>query len=228
MAGSRRNANIKPGLSVLPGGQSSKSKYDEAEFLVGGKGTGPGDTVKESFRIHEGYIAEVQRWVQSGIFPYESWSDLYRHAIVRHLTHFLPSVEGEVEGSVLYQLRQIDEVVARETFHLKFTKSIASIANLVRQIIEVPGGKAEVGRMIRTMKKQIDRMRPGFWRSYYESMFMREFSVYLNSGLVVLSAGSDEDGGDGESFPEGLPQELLQELHANDDLVNEDDEREDD
>jgi hypothetical protein len=205
----RRNTKIGAGMTLVPGGQK-QPKYDEAEFLVGGKGTGPGDTVKESFRIHEGYLAEVQRLVQAGVFPYETWSDLYRHAVVRHV-EYLTALEPHMEGSVLYQLRQIDAIVAREQFNLKFMKNIASVANVIRQIIEIPGGKEEIGRMIRQMRKQIMQMDRGFWRSYYETLFMREFGGYINSGLVVLSQGSDSD--DEHDTGADLSPDALQRIH---------------
>jgi hypothetical protein len=180
-------------LSVLIGGRST-SKYDEAEFLVGGRGVGgAGETEKQSFKLFEGYIAECDRLLKSGLYPYKTLSDLYRHAAVRHV-FWLQSLEPEeIEGSVLYQVSQIDDIVAAEEFQIRFCRSIESASKMVRAVIKMPGGKAHAGRVLRRIRDKIDKMRSGFWRSYYEKLFLDEFGLYLNDGLVLLSIEGEED-----------------------------------
>lgn len=190
-----------PRLSVIIGSRSNSSRYDEAEFLVGGRGTGAGETEKQGFKLHEGYIAEAEQLVKSRCFPYKTMTDLYRHAIVRHVW-WLKSLEPDAyEGSVLYQLAQMDEIVAAEEFQVSFIKNIEATRKMVRNVIQIPGGKTHAGRVLRRLKQNIDKMRDSFWKSYYEKMFLEEFGPYLNDGLVLIAING-EDGGEGDTSPQ--------------------------
>lgn len=199
MAG-RRNTRLMGIAGGQPSGGSSggSSKYDETEFLVGGKGALPGDTEKQSFRVHQGYIVEAIKILQGGKFPYETLSDLYRHAVVRHIP-WLFEIEPELEGGVLYELKQIDAIVARTEFQLKFQKSIDSIAKMIRDTMSIPGGEVEASRILRAMRKHINKMRPGFFKSHYEHLFNREFSKYEKDPRMVLLEARDEGDGDADS-----------------------------
>jgi hypothetical protein len=194
-------------FTVLAGGRSGK--YDEAEFLVGGKGTGSQDTDKQSFKLYEGYIAQADRIMRSTLFPYKTLSDLYRHAVVRHI-HWLDSLEpDQVQGSVLHQLRQIDEIVAAEEFQVAFISSIERTRKMVRTVIQVPGGKAHAGRVLRRLRKQIDLMASSFWKSYYEKMFLEEFGHYLNDDLVLVAINGQGDGEDEDALA-GIPRAVIE------------------
>lgn len=182
-------------MLVLPGGAAiNQSKYDEAEFLVGRapKGEQP---EREQFKIHAGYAAEIDKWVRSKKFPYETPSDLMRHAVVRHLRYFLPSMEGEVDGSLLHELAQIDEIVVRWKFQNDFVAHLDRIAEQVNLTLQMPGGKREVERMLRDIKRRIDRTRSSFHKGVYQKMFNDRFGGYVNH-LTLIEF--EPDGDDGE------------------------------
>lgn len=203
-----------PGAGSVPAGagpSTGEKVYDEGEFLVGGKSTGEGDVIKVSFNVHEGYIAEAMRWLHSGLFPYEYLSDVLRHAFVRHVGEFLPSLEKLMEGSIAHQLNLIAEIVAREKFNLMFIASIDNIAAIISRIIELPGGKRQAGKMLRRMRRQIERMDEDFYKSYYERMFSNRFGPYEQSGLVLLDGGAGDEG-EGEQGAEDEGEEESAEL----------------
>lgn len=191
-------------LAVIAGGRQT-SRYKAEEFLVGGRGTGPGDVEKQSFKLHEGYIREADLVMRGGLFPYKTLTDLYRHAIVRHIW-WLKSLEPEeIEGSILYQVAQIDELVAEEEFQLRFTKTIENTAKMVRNTIHLPGGRAHVGQVLRRMLSFIKSSKPGYWRSYHEMRFREEFGPYLTDGLTLIDLGAGDEGeGDGENDRWGI------------------------
>ena len=199
-------------FQILPGGKfRPQSKYDEAEFLIGGRGTGPGDVLRCDFRMHEGYCMEASRWVQSGRFPFSTNSDLFRYAVVKVLRETLPELEGQVEGSILHELKHIDEIVVRQQFHIAFEKNLAAIAPVVQALLQKRGGKLEAARMIRGIRRHLDKMRSGFWRDYYEEMFMGQFGHLLPrgpGGNVALSAGSVGEGAEEDRWGESLPGEI--------------------
>jgi hypothetical protein len=204
LRGGRADADIVlgPTDTLMPA-----AKYDESEFLVGGKGSGPGEVDKEWFRLHEGYIYEAQKHVDSGRFPYRYRSDYWRHAAVRHV-HWINGLEGvETEDSVIHQLNQMEDTDAREQYQLRFMKHIDRIGATVAEILEVPGGKIEVSRYLSKLRRSIRKMKPGFYTSLYEKMFNDRFSVYEKAGLVLLSASDDEEDDSGALE---LPDELMQ------------------
>ena len=190
---------------LVAGGRGS-AKYDEAEFLVGGRGTGPGETEKFTFKVHEGYLSDAERLMRSGHFPYKSMSDMGRHAFVRHI-HWLQSLEPEeIEGSVLHQLGQIDEVVAEEEFNIRFMANIAAIEKMVKGLRKFPGSKDHIGKVLRRCYSKIRKMRSGFWKSMYEQMFMEVFADQLADGLVLVKIEGKEEG-EGEDRGGGMEEQ---------------------
>jgi len=133
--------------AAAPDGQAA-SYYNDAEFLMG-RGGKWRPTEKVYFRIDEAYIAEARRWIESGGYGghYDSMSDLIVHAVVRHLLYTLPSWKGELEGSSLHMLHQINEVCSREEMDLRHMKTIDRIGASVADTLELPGGAREVGRI---------------------------------------------------------------------------------
>lgn len=182
------------GMVVLPGGVGN-SKYDEAEFLVGGKGKSPGETVTIPFRLHEGYATEITRWLLSKKFPYRSVTDLVRHAIVRHLRYFLPAMEGEVEGTLLHEMAQIDELVARWRIQNDMMQQIEAVSAEVTRTLQMPNGRQEVERMLRVLRRMIDGTKHGFFKLTYQKMFNDRFGAYLNRiALAKANYGTDDSG----------------------------------
>ena len=188
-------------MIALPGGaQSQSSPYDEAEFLVGGKNKTNAELVPINFRLHEGYYGEIVRWMLTKKFPYRGITDLVRHALVRHLRYFLPALEGEVEGTVIYEMSQIDDKVARWRFRNAFVKQIEEITEEVNITLQMPGGKPEVERMLRGIKNDIDKMKPSYQKGVYQKMFNERFGVYLQrpaaAGRLALASlrGKDDSG----------------------------------
>lgn len=169
-------------------------RYDPAEFIVGGRGKN-GELEPITFKIHEGYKAEVAKWVDSRRFPYKDKTDLVRHAIVRHL-YYLKSMEGEVEGTLHQELAQIDKSTADWRFQNDFMKQIESIAEEVNRCLALPGGKREVDRRLRGYRRRVEATKPGFYKDVYLKMFNDRFGAYM-SGLTLIEY-TDEDRGDGE------------------------------
>ena len=212
--GQRPPFTIVPGGTGLGGGLGGPTpagnlapppKYDEGEFLVGGRGTGPGEVEQQSFRLHEGYIAEAYKLVESGAFVYDSKTDLYRHAVVRHIA-WLFSLEPElIEGSAFYQIQQIGEIVAEEERNLRFAKSIDAINAVVQSNLALPGGRRYVSQLLRRMRTKIAKMSEGFWKRHYSKLFEERFSLYIDRGLVLLDPVPGEGGEDEEgSIPDDL------------------------
>lgn len=180
-----------PRMIVMPGGRTD-SKYDEAEFLVGGRGVGKGEIDSVTFKMHEGYIAECDKWIKSKLFPYKTLTDLVRHAIVRHVRWFLPTLEGEVEGSLLNELAQVDEIVAKWQFQNIFVKHIDNIAEQVNATLQLPNGRQEVARMLGVIKRRIDATRYSFYKGVYEKMFMDRFSAFLPTLPTLIEFKTDD------------------------------------
>lgn len=181
---------------LVAGGGGPAPKYDQAEFLVGGRGTGPGETSKFTFKVHEGYLAEGERLMRSGLFPYKSFSDMARHAFVRHVT-WLQSLEPEeIAGSVLHQLSQIDEIVAEEEFNIRFMANIEATEKMVRRLRKFPNSREHTGKVLRRCYGKIRRMKEGFWKTMYEAMFRESFAEQLSDGLVLVRIEGKEEEGD--------------------------------
>ncbi len=178
------------GLFVIAGGQQP-AKYDEAEFLVGGRGVGKGDMESVTFKIHEGYVAEMDKWWKSKKFPYKSMSDIVRHAVVRHVRYFLPALEGEVEGTLIHELTSMDETTARWKFQNMFVRHIESIAEQVNATLAMPDGRMEVERMLRVYQRRLESIKPSYFKRVYEKQFNDRFGVYL-SRIVLLDGGGSE------------------------------------
>lgn len=199
---------------------SIAAKYVEDEFLAGRKGPsacgGGRETEKQWFRIHDGYVAQARQIIESQCFPaYKTKSDLYVHAVVRHIHWLAQLAPGCADDSVLHQLDQIDELVAHEERQIKFVKAIDAIAAVIIDLLEIPSGKTRVGYVLRKIRRHIEGMRRDFYRAYFEKMFNERFKAYEQAGLLIFSDGKPGDGAGDEQDEELLEMsaELLQVIH---------------
>lgn len=182
------------GMIVLPGGaQAELSPYNPAEFLVGDKGKSNAEMVTVTFKIHEGYAAELDKWLASKKFPYRTRTDEVRHAVVRHVRDYLPSLEGEVEGTLIHELSQIDEIVAYWRMQNDFIEHIDRIAEEVTRMLQMPGGLREVERIVRRLKKRIDATKPSYHKGLYQKMFNERFGAYLPKIALASSEYGQDD-----------------------------------
>lgn len=186
--------------------QSAAGKYDEGEFLVGGGSST--ETDKIWARLHEGYIAQVRRIVDSKRFPYRDKSDVYKHAIVRHVLWLDTLEPGAVDRGVLHQLQQEEELIKHEQRKIRFIKHIDLISSVVSDIMEMPGGKKRVAWLLRKLRQHIDQMEDDFYKSYYERMWMDRFGVYLDADKALADLVLMRTNGQEEEESE-IPVELL-------------------
>lgn len=175
-----------PGTIITP-------RYEPAEFIVGGRpksGKG-GELEPITFKLHEGYHREIDKWLITRLFPYRDRSDLLRHAVVRHVRDYLPAMEGEVEGTLIHELAQIDQDVAEWRFQNEFIEHIERIAEQVNKTLQMPGGRHEVVRRLRKLKKQIDATKPSFHKNVYLKMFNDRFGAHLAMIALVETTSDD-------------------------------------
>lgn len=177
-------------------GHPASDVIDEAEFLVGRplkprSNGSPSENKQQWFGLHEGYIAQVFRILESKKYPgYETRSDVYAHAVIRHIDFLCSLVD--IEGSILAELHQIAEIVKEEQRSLIFSKSIDAVSAVIEGVLNLPGGRQEVARMLRRMQKHIEKMRPGFWKDGYSKLFFERFGPYFESESPLFVFSSDD------------------------------------
>jgi hypothetical protein len=186
-------------LPQSPAQLPSGIPYDEAEFLVGGAGSGRHGALEPvNFKLHEGWLAEANNWWRARKFPYKSLSDLFRHAVVRHLKYFLPMLEGTLDDSLLHIMGQIDDQIARWKFNTMFIAQIESIAEQVNQTLAMPGGREECERMLGGLYKKIQKARNGFFKQVYLKLFDDRFGAYIKR--IIILEGEIEGREDEQAF----------------------------
>jgi len=130
-----------------------------------------GHSDRVQFRCMKQIKAMVNEVIQSKQFPYRTDSDLYRHAIVRHL-HFLTDL-GYLGSNTIFEIEAIMDVERDDELKQGFIASIEKLQDIINYHTR-KGDKDSVADMVESVRKRIDQMPDGRWkRRYQEEMEKR-------------------------------------------------------
>jgi len=201
-----------------PAPRQQFGQYDEAEFKVPSCDPKTGESVPVRFKIHPGYIGQIEKTFYSQKLPYETPDAIFRHALKRHCEWMLEldrHLGGEPVPSIMHNLAMIARTVFEEERMAGFLAGIDKIEQVVRQINEFPGGDRRSHYLIGKLWGDIREMPAGYWRTVYRNIFRKRFGALMkrkpqSASLVLIGEYTDleldeefdfDDGGDGEEEP---------------------------
>ena len=216
--------------TVIEGGQAQKVEnsefsgpddaaqpYDENLLLVAGYDRGNTETL--AFKVPEPYIAWARLIVESRRFPsLRTKSDVGRLGFMRALAWLSGIAPTAAEKSVMHQLAQMSEKIAWERRNLEYVKFMDQFASVISELLALPQGRVQAGRILRRMRAHFNSMEEGFYKTHVEKMFTDRFAAYEQAGLVMVEAREGEDGEEevdsGAEELAGMLREVEELLHA--------------
>ncbi len=161
----RNNVNIFPVLE----------RYDPDGFVTPSQDT-KGHSAKFWFRAPEGLEAQVGIIMAARRFPYKTASDLYRHALVRHL-QWLSTLEPEMK-SVMSQVQVVLNLMREEQFNLEYQGVFEEVSRTVSRYL-AGGHEVEARRVVERCQSEFEAMPEGFWRDQYTGELSRRFGYLM-------------------------------------------------
>ena len=150
-----------------------------------------GHSVRCWFRCIPLIAHQVEQIVQSQSFPYRTNSDLYRHAVHRHLDWL--SEQGENVCSLGKQVNVIMTIMRDEERNSEFAEVFTKLTERVNQHLTT-GANKEAVRLISEVQRAINGMPDGFWRDRYQKELITKFGGLLETAKrVKLTVVNDDD-----------------------------------
>lgn len=156
--------------------------YEPDEFLVPTRSDAaiPGsNTDGASAHVKTVIMPEMDRCcsiiLESRQFPYDTKSDLLRHALLEHLrrlAHMAPGVRS-VLGQVDVMMRRLKDVEYQIRFDKLFDQAKIDYTELRRM-----GEQDQLDEEIDTMRKAIEAMPPGRWKVRFQRRFDIEVAMF--------------------------------------------------
>lgn len=176
-------------------------KYDENLFLIGGKSTGPGDMERVTFKVHESYVAMARRLVESKRWPVLGKSDIARAGFIAILRWMDQMEPDALERSIYHRIAQMEEVVAWEMRQIRYVKFIDQMQEMVAEQLALPNGRVQVARVLRRLRRHVNRMEDSFYKNHFAKLFNDRFGAYELAGVGLLDSS---DGGEELEGLEGI------------------------
>lgn len=131
-------------------------------------------------------------------FPYETISDILRHAVVRHL-EWLQAMEPDIPRHILNGLHAVNEVVRDSDMRIRIEETFTSLDRLILRRLD-EGDRMEALRLMSVARSRITGMPESLWKSKWVESFNRKYASYLTvAGPVPVPgiAAPKPENGDG-------------------------------
>jgi secreted Zn-dependent insulinase-like peptidase len=166
----------------------SNTSPDPKEFMIEASDL-KGHNVRLSVRVPPGMAKQGDIVVQSKKFPYNSLSDLLRHAYRRHLMYLQTLAPVK---SILHEIDIINDILLQEKFNQAFMSVFENMAHMVDMFLG-RNEKGEAVRLIRTVQDKVEEMDDGYWKERYRKEIDNRWG-HIISGLKLV--GMEFDGED--------------------------------
>jgi hypothetical protein len=171
-------------------------KYNLDEFVIPACNS-KGASSKEWFRISPEMDRAIDIVIQRRVFPFQTKSDLVRHAIMREL-EFLHRVAPNMPKHLLVACRAMNLACGDERIKSETEHSFKRMEEQVRQHLEL-GDEGEATRVIAQMKAQLDDVPEGAWKRRFVKKFWADYGHHLqvaaNASAAAASSGLRVVGG---------------------------------
>lgn len=123
-----------------------------------------GHSDRVQFRAHPGQLRQAQEIANRPNCPYKTVSDLYRHALKRHLEWlatqegFQPTVDSQLDAI----LRILEEEERRAVFEAEIDKADTIIWNRIKS-----GGEEAAKDIVAEIHREVLKMPEEYWRTRY-------------------------------------------------------------
>jgi len=151
------------------------SKREYKGFVIPARDA-QGHSTKVGCRCNHAYVRRTNIVISSKKFPYKTPSDLYRHALDRHLK-YLSQLEPGM-GVEMASIEVVNEIINAEQEGIDFGKSFNKLSQTVQDLLS-RGAQDEAKRLVLEVSGKVDSMGKGYWRDWYSQEIKTRFGYLL-------------------------------------------------
>ncbi len=153
----------------------AKKSYNPKEFIVP-PGDASGHSTRLQFRCSPAYGRRLDVIIHSRRFPYNTPSDILRHALHRHLD-YLSQIEPKIPLD-MPSLTIVNNLFTTQQEMLRFLESSKSLSKIVYDLLG-SGAQAEARRIVSSTLCELERMEKSHWRDSYIEEVKKHFGHLL-------------------------------------------------
>lgn len=184
---SSSSGSSKGSLREVTGEGEPKYKYED--FIVPASDT-KGHSDRLTFRCKGGHLRKASEFIHTRKFPYKTPSDLFRHALYRHL-QWLAFLEPTIKTH-LGIMEATVEIARTQQILLQFKNTIEEVRETVEQLESV-GMRGQARKLIFDIKKMIDaETSDDVWREKLEEELQTRYGHLLKEGSSLKNFGDDK------------------------------------
>lgn len=177
----RKRPSYLAAVMAADSGKAGRPKYKKEDFIHP-TSDAKGHSSPVGFRCMNGYLRNINVFVASGKFPYETASDLLRHALHEHL-HWL----SELEPKIPVRLNILDTALelARAQQLIKYQNTVREISVTVEQLTR-EGMPGQARKLVKEIMLNIDDDPvEDEWKTRLKKEMEEKYGYLFPSGMVV-------------------------------------------
>lgn len=147
-----------------------------------------------SVRIPETWMGRIDHIILEcrDKLPIKKYSDFYRVAVWRLLCELEKEIKDPKFSKWMMQSRMMLELAQEEAGDEHFESQIGQLQTVVDKLVR---GQhfSRVTKMLRTQKKMIHDMPPGYWKDRWVVEFNKRFSQWIKGISLTRASAEDEE-----------------------------------
>lgn len=181
------SGSSKGSLREVTGKGGPEYKYED--FIIPASDS-KGHSDRLTFRCKGGYLRKASEFIHTRKFPYKTPSDLFRHALYRHL-QWLAFLEPTIKTH-LGVLEATVEIAKTQQILLQFKNTIEEVRETVEQLESV-GMRGQARKLIFQIKKMIDaETSDDAWKEKLKEELETRYGHLLKEGSSLKNFEDDE------------------------------------
>lgn len=172
----------------------SNNKHSHQEFKVSAADE-KGHIERLQLRVPPQMLSQMQRVVNSKLWPFDNYQELIRHAIMREL-NWLESDSPEV-GNLTAQIQSMNMMLNQEAEHQAMDDTHQKMQAVFQRNLVMGGdvAKSRNLKLVSDLWRNICMIDDLYWRGVWMSKFKKEYEKVLEAapdiGLGDLGDGED-------------------------------------
>jgi hypothetical protein len=175
----------RPSSNVEPIFTDEDMLYSDDEWVVPAQDA-KGHSVREFLRIQPGLERDIEIMMQCGKFPYETRTDLVRHALVRHVA-WLHRLEPNMPRHFLASTMAMNKLMSDDQHRTDTEATFRRLQDLIEQHLQ-RGDGTEAIKTIAFTKAKLQDVADCAWRRRFMDRFNRQYSGYLAPQVYIMPA----------------------------------------
>ena len=165
-------------------------EYDPEEFIVP-SGDDRGHSIREYIRCPPGWERDMEIIIECRKFPYQTKSDLIRHAILRHLA-WLHRIAEDMPKSYFSSLMVQRRVMQEHKFQADTEQTFKALGDMIELYVSRSDFK-QARKMVSSCLDSLRSVAECGWKTRFQSRFTNQYGYLIDSSVELPRDATDPD-----------------------------------